>query len=178
MKIAVILTPDTDDLFRQPGEQALESIREALLLKQNDRASKVIVVSIGQPLSKAQSASLIRQGVDYTLFRACDRSPGAMELAELFIEIVQLESPDLIFIGRDEKDSQCQLGNLLAELLEFRLSQSQPGNGQHYRTLVIREIGNGMHTVRISLLQSGSLNPFCLEECSDSISRKASLLIA
>lgn len=178
MKIAVILTPDTDDLFRPLGEQALESIREALLLKQNGRASKVIVVAIGQPLSKAQSTSLIQQGVDCSLFRGCDRSPGAMELAELFVEIVQIELPDLIFIGRDENHSQCQLGNLLAELLEFRLSQSQPGNGQHYRTLVIREIGNGMHTVRISLLQSDSVKSLCFEAGSHSISRIAPLLIA
>ncbi len=158
MKIAVILTPDTDGLFRPLGEQALASIREALLLKQNDRASKVIVVAIGQPLSVMQSDSLTRQGVDYTLFKACDRSPGTMELAELLVELVYIESPDLIFIGRDDSDSQCQLGNLLAELLEFRLSQPQPGSCQHYRTLVIREIGNGMQTARISLLQSEGLN--------------------
>jgi len=160
MKIAVILTPDADGPTRVLGEQASESIREALLLKKNGRACKVIVVAIGQPLSEVQAAALIQQGVDYTWFHDCDQGLGAMELTELLVGIAQTEWPDLIFIGRDKKESRCPLGNLLAELLEFRLAQQRPGHGEYYRTLVIREIGHGMHRVRISLLPSQCMNSF------------------
>ena len=157
MKITVILTPEAAEGDKALlGNQALESISEALKLKRNGRAREIIVVAIGQPLSEAQRVRLLLQGVDFTLFRACDRCPGVMELAEQLIGIIEIESPDLIFIGRGDNDRQSQLGNMLAELLAFRLSQSGPVQGSLYRTLVIREIGNGMHTVRVSLLPSES----------------------
>ncbi|MBN0989020.1 hypothetical protein [Amphritea pacifica] len=156
MKITVILTPDVfADNRSALGRQAQESIREALTLKQSGRAHQVVVVSIGQPLSEPVHAGLLLQGVDSTQFSACDRSPGPMELAEHCVAIVQLLSPDLMFIGRGDNEHQSQLGTMLAELLAFRLSQSDPvKEAQLYRTLVIREIGNGMHTVRVSLLNT------------------------
>ncbi|UTW02247.1 hypothetical protein KDX31_12850 [Amphritea atlantica] len=164
MKITVILTPEASEGDKAVlGNQALESISEALKLKLSGRAQEIKVVAIGQPLSETLRVRLLRQGVDYTLFRACDRCPGLMELAEQFIGIIHMESPDLIFIGRGDNDRQSQLGNMLAELLEFRLSQSVPLQGQLYRTLVIREIGNGMHTVRVSLLKSESDDTGCSE---------------
>ncbi|SEQ01443.1 Electron transfer flavoprotein domain-containing protein [Amphritea atlantica] len=161
MKIAVILTPDVfADNWSAVGRQAQESITEALTLKQSGRAHEVVVVSIGQPLSEPVRTGLLLQGVDSTQFSACDRSPGPMELAEHCVAIIQLLSPDLMFIGRGDNEGQSQLGTMLAELLAFRLSQSDPvKDAQLYRTLVIREIGNGMHTVRVSLLNTAYSHP-------------------
>lgn len=162
MKITVILTPEASEGDKPVlGNQAQESIREALKLKLSGHAQEIVVVSIGQPLSETQRVRLLLQGVDSTLFRACDSCPGVMELAEQLIGIIHRESPDLMFISRGDNDRQSQLGNMLAELLAFRLSQSDPVKGQLYRTLVIREIGSGMHTVRVSLLPSESEDLSC-----------------
>ena len=143
MKITVILTPEASEGDKAVlGNQALESISEALKLKLSGRAQEIKVVAIGQSLSEALRVRLLRQGVDYTLFRACDRCPGLMELAEQFIGIIHMESPDLIFIGRGDNDRQSQLGNMLAEL-----SSRQNNRFYRYKTRPLRAVNLGADVV-------------------------------
>ena len=160
MKVTVILTPESSDVEGRVsgdivlGPQALESIKEALQLKRSGRAGEVTVVTLGQSLTLDQSRDLLQQGVDRKRFIPCDVIPSPMELAEVLLAIVHLEKPDLILIGRSEDKLQCQLGNLLAELLEFRSSQTEEGVGQFFRTLVIREIGSGINIVTLPAIAS------------------------
>lgn len=157
MKVSVVLTPGPSAASSNfSGKNDLEdrsqdAINEALQLKQSGGASEVIVVTLGQALTHAQNQKLFQQGIDYSRFVSCDFVPSPMELAEMLVDVVQLEVPDLILIGRGEGVLQCQLGTLLAELLEFRSSQLEQGS-QYSRTLVIREIGSGMQIVSLPVI--------------------------
>ncbi|BBB27094.1 hypothetical protein [Amphritea japonica] len=160
MKVTVILTPGSSGVKQKSsGEiildpQALESINEALQLKRSGRATEVTVVTLGQSLTLEQSESLLQQGIDRKRFVPCEVIPNAMELAEVLLAVVHLEKPDLILIGRRQDKLQCQLGNLLAELLEFRSSQTEKEGSQFYRTLVIREIGSGVNVVTLPAMSA------------------------
>lgn len=155
MNVAVILTPDSPCAESRVlgdivlGPHALESINEALELKRSGRADEVTVVTLGQSLTQEQSRDLLQQGVDRKRFVPCDVIPSTMELAEILLAIVHQEKPDLMLIGRREGKLQCQLGTLLAELLEFRSTQVDDGVSQYFRTLVIREIGSGINIVTL-----------------------------
>lgn len=160
MKVTVILTPGSSGVkWKSLGEialdsQALESINEALQLKRSGRATEVTVVTLGQSLTLEQSEDLLLQGIDRQRLIPCEVIPSAMELAEVLLAVVHLEKPDLILIGRREEKRQCQLGNLLAELLEFRSSQAEEEESQFYRTLVIREIGSGVNVVTLPVISA------------------------
>lgn len=176
MKVTVVLTPDTSAASSKfSGKNILqdrsqEAVNEALQLKQSGGASRVSVVTLGQALTHAQNQALFQQGVDYSRFVPCDFIPSPMELAEMLVDIVQREVPDLILIGRGEGALQCQLGNLLAELLAFRSSQPEQGS-QYSRALVIREIGSGIQVVSLPVIppnhkeNEGEFKPMnsCLE---------------
>lgn len=148
MQITVILTPDAVDESRLLSRQAWASINEALKLRRSGQADQVRIVVIGQSLDESQGRILQRQSVDCRVVRDVDINLGPMELVELFIDVIRVDHPDLIFIARREEGSSCSLGNLLAELLHLR--QPEALHSDHERTLVIREIGSGMHRVRVA----------------------------
>nr|WP_320135710.1 hypothetical protein [uncultured Amphritea sp.] len=156
MKIVVILTPNASGgvACRLLSPQAQASINEALKLQRSGQASVVEIVVIGQPLDDSERLRLLHQGVTYRYIQAGERKPDAMELAELCVDIVHIDTPDLMFVAHGGVEDQCPLAQLLAELLAFRQAHHELSDDRDDRTLVIREIGSGMQTVCLSALPS------------------------
>ena len=175
MKILVVLPPVAtqpewhSQILSQPSDAVSnrasntakkplnEVIEEGLKLKRKDSANEVTLAVMGQDGATRCIEPMLKLGFDRGIRIACDMAPGTMEIAEQLLELIQTDTPDLILIGREDGSPESrQIGKMLAELLEFRCASCPPNS--LYRLLVIREIGSGLHTVELPLMNAGFLH--------------------
>ncbi|MEH6579025.1 MAG: hypothetical protein V7731_18335 [Amphritea sp.] len=157
----VIIPPVADCTFQAESRAGnisnpliREAVEEGLRLKNSGPGNEVILAVMGDQVSAAPARMILNMGFDRGIRIPSDTLPGTMEIAELLIDVIQQESPDLILIGKESANAEHnQVGRMLAELLDFRYtSQRDISDSTLYRLLVIREIGSGIHTVELPLV--------------------------
>ncbi|WP_432470142.1 hypothetical protein [Amphritea sp. HPY] len=183
MKILVVLPPVAtqpewhSQILSQPSDvmpnrtnPLNEVIEEGLKLKRKDAANEVTLAVMGQDGATHCIEPMLIRGFDRSIRIASDMAPGTMEIAEQLLELIQTDTPDLVLIGREDGSPESrQIGKMLAELLEFRCASCPPSS--LYRLLVIREIGSGLHTVELPLMNAGPLHNDGLYGRNISVSR-------
>jgi len=129
------------------------AVEEALRLREAGKATEVIVVSIGP----AQAAETIRTGLamgaDRGILVKVDGVVEPLAVAKLLQKIVEQESPQLVILGKQAIDDDCnQTGQMLAALLGWPqgtfASKVTVGDGS---VDVIREVDGGLQTVGLKL---------------------------
>ncbi len=129
------------------------AVEEALRLREAGKAAEVIVVSIGP----AQAAETIRTGLamgaDRGILVKVDGTVEPLAVAKLLQKIVEQESPQLVILGKQAIDDDCnQTGQMLAALLGWPqgtfASKVSVGDGA---VDVIREVDGGLQTVGLKL---------------------------
>ncbi|KRE24612.1 electron transfer flavoprotein subunit beta [Bosea sp. Root483D1] len=129
------------------------AVEEALRLKEAGKASEVIVVSVGP----AQAAETIRTGLamgaDRGILVKVDGTIEPLAVAKLLKKIVEQETPELVILGKQAIDDDCnQTGQMLAALLGWPqgtfASKVTVGDGS---VEVIREVDGGLQTVQLKL---------------------------
>jgi electron transfer flavoprotein beta subunit len=129
------------------------AVEEALRLKEAGKATEVVVVSIGP----AQAAETIRTGLamgaDRGILVKVDGIVEPLAVAKLLKKIVEQESPNLVILGKQAIDDDCnQTGQMLAALLGW-------GQGTFASKVdlgadsvdVTREVDGGLQTVQLKL---------------------------
>ena len=152
MKVIVVTAAETapdNGIINHLDNSAVEAIEEGLKLKRSGQADELLVSCVGSKFSSNTVTNLFRQGVDRCHHSPCDRSPSTMEVAETLESLICQEEPDLLLIGRPPGDLTGQLGQMLAEFIEFRAVGVDQNTDTQPRLLIIREIGSGMHTVEM-----------------------------
>ena len=129
------------------------AVEEALRLKEAGKATEVIVVSIGP----AQAAETIRTGLamgaDRGILVKAEGTIEPLAVAKLLKKIVEQESPQLVILGKQAIDDDCnQTGQMLAALLGWPqgtfASKVVVGEGS---VDVTREVDGGLQTVGLKL---------------------------
>ena len=131
------------------------AVEQAVRIKEKDAATEIIVVSVGP--SKAQET--IRTGLAIGADRGIlvEVADGAtvepLAVAKILKAIVDSEKPDLIILGKQAIDDDCnQTGQMLAALLGWGqgtfASKVEPGPDG---VLVTREVDGGLETVRLKM---------------------------
>ncbi len=130
------------------------AVEEAVRLKEKGTASEVVVVSIGQ--SKAQET--IRTGLAIGADRGIhietsDATVEPLAVAKLLKAVVESEKPDLVIMGKQAIDDDCnQTGQMLASLLGWPqgtfASKVEPQSGS---VLVTREVDGGLETIKLKI---------------------------
>ncbi|MDX3809038.1 MAG: electron transfer flavoprotein subunit beta/FixA family protein [Bosea sp. (in: a-proteobacteria)] len=129
------------------------AVEEALRLKEAGKATEVVVVSIGP----AQVAETIRTGLamgaDRGILVKVDGTVEPLAVAKLLKKVVEQESPQLVILGKQAIDDDCnQTGQMLAALLGW-------GQGTFASKVelaadsvdVTREVDGGLQTVSLKL---------------------------
>ncbi|BCB18269.1 electron transfer flavoprotein subunit beta [Bosea sp. ANAM02] len=129
------------------------AVEEALRLKEAGKATEVVVVSIGP----AQAAETIRTGLamgaDRGILVKVDGIVEPLAVAKLLKKVVEQEAPDLVILGKQAIDDDCnQTGQMLAALLGW-------GQGTFASKVelgadsvdVTREVDGGLQTVSLKL---------------------------
>jgi electron transfer flavoprotein beta subunit len=129
------------------------AVEEAVRLKEQGIATEVIAVSVGPQGAQETIRTALAMGADRGILVKTDETVEPLAVAKIFKAIAEAEKPDLIILGKQAIDDDCnQTGQMLSALLgwsqgtfAFRLKR----DGDHLD--VTREVDGGLQTVRLTL---------------------------
>lgn len=131
------------------------AVEEAVRLKEAGKATEVVAVSIGDISYQETLRSAMAIGVDRAILiqRPTELVLESLDIARLLQQVVANEQPDLILLGKQAIDDDCnQTGQMLSALLDcgqatFASQIVVEGNALQ----VTREIDGGLETLEMAL---------------------------
>ncbi|MBN4864544.1 MULTISPECIES: electron transfer flavoprotein subunit beta/FixA family protein [Providencia] len=131
------------------------AVEEAVRLKEAGKATEVVAVSIGDISYQETLRSAMAIGADRAILiqRPTELVLESLDIARLLQQVVANEQPDLILLGKQAIDDDCnQTGQMLSALLDcgqatFASQIVVEGNALQ----VTREIDGGLETLEMAL---------------------------
>ncbi len=129
------------------------SVEEAVRLKEAGTATEIVAVSIGPQQSQETIRTALAMGADRGILIKTDERTEPLAVAKLLKAVVDEEKPDLIILGKQAIDDDCnQTGQMLAALLGWPqgtyASEIKIGDGV---IEVIREVDAGLQTIELDM---------------------------
>ncbi|MEE2699627.1 MAG: electron transfer flavoprotein subunit beta/FixA family protein [Pseudomonadota bacterium] len=129
------------------------AVEEAVRLSESGIVQESVVVSIGPTQCQETIRTALAMGADRGLLVEANEELEPLAIAKLLVAVTQKETPDLIILGKQAIDDDCnQTGQMLAALLEWpqgtfasKLSLSED------KAEIIREIDGGLETISLRL---------------------------
>ncbi|MBY5921352.1 electron transfer flavoprotein subunit beta/FixA family protein [Ferrimonas balearica] len=129
------------------------AVEEAVRLKEQGKATEVVVVTIGPKAAQEQLRTAMALGADRAIHVETDEELVPLSIAKLLNAVVQKEQPELVLLGKQSIDGDNnQTGQMLAALMgaaqatfASKLEVSDGG------VQVVREIDGGLQTVQVKL---------------------------
>lgn len=132
------------------------ALEEAIRLKEAGIASEIVAVSIGTIQSQETLRSALALGADRAILIQTDLTLEPISVAKILKTIVEQESPQLVILGKQAIDDDCnQTGQMLAALLNWPqgtfASKVKIENNQ---AEITREIDGGLETILLNLSET------------------------
>lgn len=130
------------------------AVEEAVRIKEKGGASEVVVVSIGPTKAQETLRTALAIGADRAiLVEAGDTPVEPLAVAKILKAIVEAEKPDLVILGKQAIDDDCnQTGQMLSGLLGWPqgtfASKLELADGA---AVVTREVDGGLETLRLKM---------------------------
>jgi electron transfer flavoprotein beta subunit len=129
------------------------ALEEALRIRERGEARDVLVVTIGPADCQQQLRTGLAMGADRATLVQTDADIEPLGAARVLLELVRRESPDLVILGKQAIDDDCnQTGQMLAALWgrpqATFASKIELGAGQ---ATVTREVDAGLEVIGIDL---------------------------
>ena len=129
------------------------AVEEAIRLKEAGRVNEIVVVSIGAQQCQETLRTAFAMGADRGIHVLTEKTLEPLAISKLLKEIVQIENPDLVVLGKqaiDDDSNQC--AQILAGLLDW-------GQGTFASRLglvdgkieVTREVDGGLETLWLAM---------------------------
>jgi electron transfer flavoprotein beta subunit len=129
------------------------AVEEAVRLKEAGTAKDIIAISIGPEKAQDQIRQALAMGADRGILIKSEQDVEPLGVAKLLKAVVDEEKPDLVILGKQAIDDDCnQTGQMLAALLgwaqgTFASKIEKDGD----KLKVTREIDGGLQTISIAL---------------------------
>jgi electron transfer flavoprotein beta subunit len=129
------------------------AVEEAVRMKEAGTATEIVAVSLGTSACQETIRYAMALGADRGILVQTDQELEPLAVAKLLKAVAERENPDLIILGKQAIDDDCnQTGQMLAALLDWPqgtfASKVALGDGEMQ---VTREIDGGLETVKVSL---------------------------
>ena len=129
------------------------AVEEGVRLREAGTADELIAVSLGAAQCQETIRTALAMGADRGILVETDEDLEPLAVAKLLAAIAEKESPDLIIVGKQAIDNDCnQTGQMLATLQGWPqgtfASKLSLGDG---KAVVTREIDGGLETVSLTL---------------------------
>ncbi|MCD6035353.1 MAG: electron transfer flavoprotein subunit beta/FixA family protein [Rickettsiales bacterium] len=129
------------------------AVEEAIRLKEAGKATEIVVVSLGVAKCEEVIRTAMAMGADRGILVETEEELQPLAVAKLLKAIVAEESPNLVIMGKQAIDDDCnQTGQMLAALLNWGqgtfASKVELADG---KVNVTREIDGGLMTVALKL---------------------------
>ena len=129
------------------------AVEESVRLKEAGTASEVIVASLGLQTSQETIRTALAMGADRGILVVSDQELQPLAVAKALAAIVAREKPELVLMGKQAIDDDCnQTGQMLAALLgrpQGTFANELTVEGDH--VIVKREVDGGLETVKLAL---------------------------
>jgi electron transfer flavoprotein beta subunit len=127
------------------------AVEEAVRIKERGAASEVVAVSIGSAKSQDVLRTALAMGADRAILVKTETAVEPLGVAKLLKRIVENEKPDLVIMGKQAIDDDCnQSGQMLAGLLGWpqgTFASKIEINGGTVK--VVREVDGGLETLAL-----------------------------
>ncbi len=129
------------------------AVEEAIRLKEAGKADEIIVVSIGPKAATETIRTGLAMGADRGILVEYDGETEPLAVAKVLKGIVEAESPEIILLGKQAIDDDCnQTGQMLAQLLDWpQATFASEVAAEDGSVNVTREIDGGLETIKLAL---------------------------
>ena len=134
------------------------AVEEALRLKEAGHATEIIIVSAGVEACQETLRTALAMGADRAILIKTETELQPLAVAKLLRATVDRETPDLVILGKQAIDDDCnQTGQMLAALLDWPqatfASKVVIADGELADSgiNVTREIDGGLETIAVNL---------------------------
>ena len=129
------------------------AVEEAVRLKEKNICKEITVISVGSQKSEETIRTALAMGADKGILVETNEDMQPLEVAKILNEIVKKNNPDLVLMGKQAIDDDCnQTGQMLAALLGW--SQGTFVSKIQLKDKIIqvtREVDEGLETIEINL---------------------------
>ena len=112
-----VVTDNVKMSTNPPDDNAIE---EAVKIKEAGKATEVVAVSIGEEKAQETVRKALAVGADRGILVKTEGVVEPLSVSKLLQKIVEKEKPDLVFMGKQAIDDDCnQTGQMLSALLNW-----------------------------------------------------------
>ncbi len=145
-----IVTENVKMSSNPPDDNAIE---EAVKIKEAGKAKEVVAVTIGEDKAQETIRKALAVGIDRGIHVKANGIIEPLAVAKILQKVVDKEKPDLVFMGKQAIDDDCnQTGQMLAALLNWPQATFASKIEVKDKSLeVVREVDEGLETIETNI---------------------------
>ena len=145
-----IVTDNVKMSTNPPDDNAIE---EAVKIKEAGKATEVVAISVGEEKAQETVRKALAVGADRGILVKVEGTVEPLAVSKILQKIVEKEKPDLVFMGKQAIDDDCnQTGQMLAALLNWPQATFASKIEVKEKSLeVTREIDEGLETIEVNV---------------------------
>ena len=143
----------TDNVKMSTNPPDDNAIEEAVKIKEAGKATEVVAITIGEEKAQETVRKALAVGADRGIHVKVDSNLEPLAVSKILQKIVDKEKPDLVFMGKQAIDDDCnQTGQMLSALLNWPQATFASKIEVKEKSLeVTREIDEGLETIEINV---------------------------
>ncbi len=145
-----IVTDNVKMSTNPPDDNAIE---EAVKIKEAGKAKEIVAITIGDDKAQETVRKALAVGADRGIHVKADGIIEPLAVSKILKAVVEKEKPDLIFMGKQAIDDDCnQTGQMLAALLNWPQATFASKIDVKDKSLeVTREVDEGLETIEVNI---------------------------
>ncbi len=145
-----VVTDNVKMSTNPPDDNAIE---EAVKIKESGKGKEVVAVTVGEDKAQETVRKALAVGADRGIHVKAEGVVEPIAVSKILQKIVEKEKPDLVFMGKQAIDDDCnQTGQMLAALLNWPQATFASKIVVKDKSLeVTREVDEGLETIETSI---------------------------
>ncbi len=145
-----VVTDNVKMSSNPPDDNAIE---EAVKIKESGKAAEVVVISVGEEKTQETIRKALAVGADRGIHVKTEGIIEPIVVAKILKKIIDNEKPDLVFMGKQAIDDDCnQTGQMLSALLNWpQATFASKIEIKDKKLEIVREIDEGLETVEVNI---------------------------
>ena len=143
----------TDNVKMSTNPPDDNAVEESVKLKESGKVKEVVAISIGEDKAQETIRKALAVGADKGIHVKADNYIEPLGIAKILKKIVEKEKPDMVFLGKQAIDDDCnQTGQMLAALLNWPQATFASKIEVKEKSLeVTREVDEGLETIEVKV---------------------------
>ena len=145
-----VVTDNVKMSTNPPDDNAIE---EAVKIKEAGKATEIVAITVGEDKAQETVRKALAVGADRGIHVKTQGVLEPLAVSKIIKKIVEKEKPDLVFMGKQAIDDDCnQTGQMLSALLNWPQATFASNIEVKENSLeVTREIDEGLETIEINI---------------------------